>query len=391
MMNKKYDGKLHLNTGTLGHVDHGKTTLTAALTIVASKYYGLGEAKGYEQIDKAPEERARGITINATVVEYYTPSRHYGHVDCPGHADYVKNMITGASQLDGAILVVSLADGIKPQTREHILLAQRIGIKKIIVVLNKADLCEDEELKELVIMSIQELLSAHNFDPNCPFVSVSASGAINGDQKHIDSVLKILEAMDNYFEPATRDIASPFVLPIESILSKKGRGTVITGKVVRGQFKKGDEAEIIGINDKIIKTKIADTEVFLSTVDYCEAGDNVGVLLSGVAKDDIVRGQCLVKPNSIKAINNFKAHIYVLTKEEGGRTAPFTKNYRPQFYIRTADITGNLNPTNQDVEWIMPGDNLDVEISIDKSSVITSGMEFAIREGGKTVGVGKVL
>jgi elongation factor Tu len=386
-----YGGRVHLNTGTLGHVDHGKTTLTAAITKVLSETFGLSSMKSYEQIDKAPEEKARGITINATVVEYSTPTRHYGHTDCPGHADFIKNMITGASQLDGAILVVSLVEGVKPQTKEHVLLAQRIGIKKLIVCLNKADLSNDEELEELVIMSIKEILELHGFDSDCPFIKLSALKALEGDKIEKENIIKLVTEMDNYFEPQARDITSPLLLSVEGVLSKKGRGTVITGKVCRGIIKKGEEVEIVGIIDKVIKSKVSDVETFLNQIELGSAGDNVGVLLSGVAKNEIQRGMCVIKPGSIKPVFEFIAHIYVLKSEEGGRKTPFSKGYRPQFYIRTADITGLLEPLKSDIQIILPGDMLDVKVKIEKCTVITTGLEFAIREGGKTVAVGKVI
>lgn len=380
----------HINVGTIGHVDHGKTTLTAAITKVLSKKYG-GEFKDYNDIDAAPEERERGITIATAHVEYKSSKRHYAHVDCPGHADYVKNMITGAAQMDGAILVVSAADGPMPQTREHILLARQVGVPSMVVYLNKTDLVDDPELLELVELEIRELLSKYDFPgAEIPIIQGSALKALK-DENHplgADSIEKLVSAMDEYFPIPKRNIDKPFLLPIEDVFSISGRGTVVTGRIERGIIKIGEEMEIIGMN-KVIKTTCTGIEMFRKLLDEGQAGDNVGVLLRGIKKEDVERGQVLAKPKSITPHKNFKAEVYVLSKEEGGRHTPFFNGYRPQFYFRTTDVTGKvILPKN--VDMIMPGDNINIEINLISQIAMEEGLRFAIREGGKTVGAGIV-
>ncbi|WP_068808454.1 elongation factor Tu [Thauera phenolivorans] len=382
--------KPHVNVGTIGHVDHGKTTLTAAITTILSKKFG-GEAKGYDAIDSAPEEKARGITINTSHVEYETESRHYAHVDCPGHADYVKNMITGAAQMDGAILVCSAADGPMPQTREHILLARQVGVPYIIVFLNKCDMVDDEELLELVEMEVRELLSKYDFPgDDVPIVKGSALKALEGDQSPIGepAILELAAALDSYIPTPERAIDKPFLLPIEDVFSISGRGTVVTGRVERGIVKVGDELEIVGIKDTV-KTTCTGVEMFRKLLDQGQAGDNVGVLLRGTKREDVERGQVLVKPGSIKPHTHFTGEVYVLSKEEGGRHTPFFNNYRPQFYFRTTDVTGSIS-LPEGVEMVMPGDNVSMTVKLIAPIAMEEGLRFAIREGGRTVGAGVV-
>ena len=382
--------KPHVNVGTIGHVDHGKTTLTAALTKVCAEARG-GEFKAYDQIDNAPEERARGITIATAHVEYETENRHYAHVDCPGHADYVKNMITGAAQMDGAVLVVSAADGPMPQTREHILLSRQVGVPCIVVYMNKADMVDDEELLELVEMEVRELLSAYEFPgDDIPIVIGSALKALEGDGSDIGvpSVLKLLEAMDSYIPEPERDIDQPFLMPIEDVFSISGRGTVVTGRIERGIVKVGDEVAIVGIKDTT-KTICTGVEMFRKLLDEGRAGDNVGVLLRGTKREDVERGQVLAKPGTITPHTVFEAELYILSKDEGGRHTPFFKGYRPQFYFRTTDVTGAVELPDG-VEMVMPGDNIKVTVSLIAPIAMEEGLRFAVREGGRTVGAGVV-
>ncbi|MGC8591026.1 MULTISPECIES: elongation factor Tu [Acidithiobacillus] len=382
--------KPHVNVGTIGHVDHGKTTLTAALTKVLSAKFG-GEVRAYDQIDNAPEERARGITIATSHVEYETANRHYAHVDCPGHADYVKNMITGAAQMDGAILVVSAADGPMPQTREHILLARQVGVPYIVVFLNKADMVDDAELLELVEMEVRELLSKYDFPgDDIPVIIGSALKALEGDQSDIGepAIFKLADAMDSYIPMPERPIDKPFLMPIEDVFSISGRGTVVTGRIERGIVKVGDEVEIIGIRPTS-KTTVTGVEMFRKILDQGQAGDNVGVLLRGTKKDDVERGQVLAKPASIKPHTRFEAEVYVLSKEEGGRHTPFFNGYRPQFYFRTTDVTGAVD-LPEGVEMVMPGDNIQFKVALIAPIAMEEGLRFAVREGGRTVGAGVV-
>ena len=384
------DKRDNMNVGTIGHVDHGKTTLTAALTVVMSQKYG-GESKKFEEIDKAPEERARGITINTTHVEYFSPGRHYSHVDCPGHADYVKNMIVGAAQMDGAILVVSAADGPMPQTREHILLARQVGVPKMVVFLNKADMVDDKELLDLVEMEVRELLSNYEFPGDeVPIIVGSALKALEGDQSELGepAILKLVEAMDKYFTIPKRETDKPFLLPIEDVFSISGRGTVVTGKVERGIIKSGEEVEIVGIK-ATQKTTCTGVEMFRRLHPEGKAGDNVGVLLRGTKKDEVERGQVLAKPGSITPHKKFIGNIYVLSKEEGGRHTPFFKGYRPQFYFRTTDVTGEII-LQEGVEMVMPGENAQITVDLISPIAMEEGLRFAIREGGRTVGAGVV-
>ena len=382
--------KPHVNVGTIGHVDHGKTTLTAAITLVLSKKYG-GEAKGYDQIDAAPEEKARGITINTAHVEYETANRHYAHVDCPGHADYVKNMITGAAQMDGAILVVSAADGPMPQTREHILLARQVGVPYIIVYMNKCDMVDDAELLELVDMEVRELLSKYEFPGDAiPIVKGSAKLALEGDKGELgeESIFKLAEALDSYIPTPERAIDQPFLMPIEDVFSISGRGTVVTGRVERGVVKVGEEIEIVGIRPTV-KTTCTGVEMFRKLLDQGQAGDNVGVLLRGTKREDVERGQVLAKPGTITPHTKFKAEVYVLSKEEGGRHTPFFNGYRPQFYFRTTDVTGSIQlPAG--TEMVMPGDNITMDVALIAPIAMEEGLRFAVREGGRTVGAGVV-
>jgi len=382
--------KPHLNVGTIGHVDHGKTTLTAALTKCMADTFG-GEVLGYDQIDKAPEERARGITIATAHVEYQSDNRHYAHVDCPGHADYVKNMITGAAQMDGAILVCSAADGPMPQTREHILLARQVGVPYIVVFLNKADMVDDKELLELVEMEVRDLLSSYDFPgDDTPVITGSALKALEGDQSEIGvpAIQKLVKAMDDYFPQPERKIDQPFLLPIEDVFSISGRGTVVTGRVERGIVKVGEDVEIIGLK-ATIKTTCTGVEMFRKLLDEGRAGDNVGVLLRGTKREDVERGQVLAKPGSINPHTKFESEIYVLSKDEGGRHTPFFKGYRPQFYFRTTDVTGECQLPDG-VEMVMPGDNINMIITLIAPIAMEEGLRFAIREGGRTVGAGVV-
>ncbi|MDQ2735048.1 MAG: elongation factor Tu [Pseudomonadota bacterium] len=382
--------KPHVNVGTIGHVDHGKTTLTAALTSVLSKLYG-GEAKAYDQIDAAPEEKARGITINTAHVEYETKNRHYAHVDCPGHADYVKNMITGAAQMDGAILVVSAADGPMPQTREHILLARQVGVPYIIVYMNKCDMVDDAELLELVEMEVRELLDKYEFPGDAtPIVHGSAKLALEGDKGELGegSILKLAEALDTYIPQPERAIDGAFLMPVEDVFSISGRGTVVTGRIERGVIKVGEEIEIVGITPTQ-KTTCTGVEMFRKLLDQGQAGDNVGILLRGTKREEVQRGQVLCKPGSVKPHTHFTAEIYVLSKEEGGRHTPFFNNYRPQFYFRTTDVTGAVELA-KDKEMVMPGDNVSITVKLINPIAMEEGLRFAIREGGRTVGAGVV-
>jgi len=382
--------KPHVNVGTIGHVDHGKTTLTAAIATVLSKKFG-GEAKAYDQIDAAPEEKARGITINTAHVEYETANRHYAHVDCPGHADYIKNMITGAAQMDGAILVCSAADGPMPQTREHILLARQVGVPYIIVFLNKCDLVDDEELLELVEMEVRELLVKYEFPgDDLPIIKGSARMALEGDTGPMgeQAIMQLAEALDTYIPTPERAIDGAFLMPVEDVFSISGRGTVVTGRIERGIVKVGEEIEIVGITDTV-KTICTGVEMFRKLLDQGMAGDNVGLLLRGTKREDVQRGQVLAKPNSIKPHNHFTGEIYVLSKDEGGRHTPFFNNYRPQFYFRTTDVTGSI-ALPEDKEMVMPGDNVSITVKLINPIAMEEGLRFAIREGGRTVGAGVV-
>ena len=382
--------KPHVNVGTIGHVDHGKTTLTAAITTILSKKFG-GEAKDYAQIDSAPEEKARGITINTSHVEYETQNRHYAHVDCPGHADYVKNMITGAAQMDGAILVVSSADGPMPQTREHILLARQVGVPYIIVYMNKADMVDDKELLELVEMEVRELLSKYDFPgDDTPIIIGSALKALEGDQSEIGepSIHKLAEALDSYIPEPQRAIDGTFLMPVEDVFSISGRGTVVTGRVERGVVKVGEEIEIVGLKPTV-KTVCTGVEMFRKLLDQGQAGDNVGILLRGTKREDVERGQVLAKPGSINPHTKFNAEVYVLSKDEGGRHTPFFNGYRPQFYFRTTDVTGSVD-LPEGTEMVMPGDNVSITVTLIAPIAMEEGLRFAIREGGRTVGAGVV-
>ena len=382
--------KPHVNVGTIGHVDHGKTTLTAAIATVLSKKFG-GEAKAYDQIDAAPEEKARGITINTAHVEYETATRHYAHVDCPGHADYIKNMITGAAQMDGAILVCSAADGPMPQTREHILLARQVGVPYIIVFLNKCDLVDDAELLELVEMEVRELLSKYDFPgDDLPIIKGSARMALEGAEGEmgVEAVLRLADALDAYIPTPERAVDGAFLMPVEDVFSISGRGTVVTGRIERGIIKVGEEIEIVGITDTV-KTTCTGVEMFRKLLDQGQAGDNVGLLLRGTKREDVQRGQVLAKPGSIKPHNHFTGEIYVLSKDEGGRHTPFFNNYRPQFYFRTTDVTGSIE-LPQDKEMVMPGDNVSITVKLINPIAMEEGLRFAIREGGRTVGAGVV-
>ncbi|MDA7028275.1 elongation factor Tu [Bacillus sp. CLL-7-23] len=390
MAKEKFDrSKSHANIGTIGHVDHGKTTLTAAITTVLSKS-GKAEARAYDQIDGAPEERERGITISTAHVEYETDTRHYAHVDCPGHADYVKNMITGAAQMDGAILVVSAADGPMPQTREHILLSRNVGVPYIVVFLNKCDMVDDEELLELVEMEVRDLLSEYEFPgDDVPVIKGSALKALEGDAQYEEKILELMAAVDDYIPTPERETDKPFMMPVEDVFSITGRGTVATGRVERGQVKVGDEVEIIGLQEENKKTTVTGVEMFRKLLDYAEAGDNIGALLRGVAREDIQRGQVLAQPGTITPHQKFKAEVYVLSKEEGGRHTPFFSNYRPQFYFRTTDVTGIIQ-LPEGVEMVMPGDNIEMTVELISTIAIEDGTRFSIREGGRTVGSGVV-
>jgi elongation factor Tu len=390
MAREKFErNKPHVNIGTIGHVDHGKTTLTAAITNVLAKK-GQAQAQDYGDIDGAPEERERGITINTAHVEYETEGRHYAHVDCPGHADYVKNMVTGAAQMDGAILVVAATDGPMPQTREHILLGRQVGVPRIVVFLNKADMVDDEELLELVEMEVRELLSFYDYDgDNTPVILGSALGALNGEQKWVDTVMKLMEQVDTWIELPKRDVDKDFLMPVEDVFSITGRGTVATGRIETGVANTGDEIDIIGMGAEKMKSTITGVEMFRKILDRGEAGDNVGILLRGIEKTEIKRGMVLCKTGSVKPHAKFKAEVYILKKEEGGRHTPFHNNYRPQFYVRTTDVTGNIVLPNG-VEMVMPGDNLTINVDLIQPVALNTGLRFAIREGGRTVGAGQV-
>ena len=390
MAKEHYDrSKPHVNIGTIGHVDHGKTTLTAAITTVLGKK-GLANPQDYASIDAAPEERERGITINTAHVEYETEKRHYAHIDAPGHADYVKNMITGAAQMDGAILVVSATDGPMPQTREHILLSRQVGVKHLIVFLNKVDLVDDEELIDLVEMEVRELLSEYGFPgDDIPVLKGSALKALEGDPEQEQVILDLMDTVDEYIPTPERDTDKPFLLPVEDVFSITGRGTVASGRIDRGEVKVGDEVEIIGIKPEVQKAVVTGLEMFRKTLDYGEAGDNVGVLLRGITRDEIERGQVLAKPGSITPHTKFSAEVYVLTKEEGGRHTPFFNNYRPQFYFRTTDVTGNI-ALPEGTERVMPGDNVTIDVELIHPIAVEKGTTFSIREGGRTVGSGIV-
>ena len=390
MAKETYDrSKPHLNVGTIGHVDHGKTTLTAAITKVLSDA-GHSSATSFDQIDNAPEEKERGITINSSHVEYATANRHYAHVDCPGHADYVKNMVTGAAQMDGAILVVAATDGPMPQTREHILLGRQVGIPRMVVFLNKVDMVDDEELLELVDMEVRDLLNFYEYDgDNGPVISGSALGALNGEKKWVDSVLELMESVDSWIELPTRDVEKDFLMPIEDVFSITGRGTVATGRIETGIANTGDAVEIIGMGAQKLNSTITGIEMFRQILDRGEAGDNAGILLRGIEKSQISRGMVITKPGSVTPHAKFKAEVYILKKEEGGRHTPFHNNYRPQFYVRTTDVTGNI-ALPSGVEMVMPGDNLTIEVDLIQTIAMHVGLRFAIREGGRTVGAGQV-
>jgi len=382
-------GKPHVNIGTIGHVDHGKTTLTAAITLILSKS-GNAEFRSFDSIDNAPEEKERGITINTAHVEYQTENRHYAHVDCPGHADYVKNMVTGAAQMDGAILVVAATDGPMPQTREHILLARQVGVPRLVVFMNKVDMVDDEELLELVEMEIRDLLTFYEFDgDNTPVIRGSALGALNGEEKWVKTVLELMAAVDEYIPIPVRDVDKPFLMPVEDVFSITGRGTVATGRIERGIIKVGDKVEIVGLMDKPLETTCTGVEMFRKLLDRGEAGDNAGLLLRGIDKDEIRRGMVITAPGKINPHTEFKGQVYILKKEEGGRHTPFFTNYRPQFFFRTTDVTGVVElPAG--VEMIMPGDNIQIHVKLITPVAMDQGLRFAIREGGRTIGAGQV-
>jgi len=391
MAKEKFDrSKPHVNVGTIGHVDHGKTTLTAAITKVLAERTGSGQAVSFDSIDKAPEERERGITIATAHVEYSTEARHYAHVDCPGHADYIKNMITGAAQMDGAILVVSAADGPMPQTREHILLARQVGVPSIVVFLNKADMVDDEELLELVELEVRELLSEYEFPgDDIPIVAGSALNALNGDADAEEDILKLMSAVDDYIEVPERDVDKPFLMPVEDVFTITGRGTVATGRVERGIVKVGETVEVVGMKPETTSTVVTGVEMFRKLLDEGRAGDNIGCLLRGVKREEIERGQVLSAPKSITPHRKFRAQVYVLSKNEGGRHTPFFQGYRPQFYFRTTDVTGVVT-LQEGVEMVMPGDNSTMDVELIQPIAMEEGLRFAIREGGRTVGAGVV-
>ena len=390
MAKEKFDrSKPHVNIGTIGHIDHGKTTLTTAITAVLAAS-GVTEARSFDSIDNAPEEKERGITINTSHVEYETENRHYAHVDCPGHADYIKNMVTGAAQMDGAILVVAATDGPMPQTREHILLAHQVGVPRMVVFMNKVDMVDDEELLELVEMEIRELLSFYGFDgDNTPVIRGSALGGLNGDPKWSQTVLDLMAAVDDYIPLPQRDVDKDFLMPVEDVFSITGRGTVATGKIETGTINTSDPVDIIGMGAEKLKSVVTGVEMFRKILDYGEAGDNVGLLLRGIDKDEIRRGMVIAKPGSIRPHKQFKAEVYILKKEEGGRHTPFQNRYRPQFYFRTTDVTGEVM-LPEGVEMVMPGDNLTITVNLINEVAINQGLRFAIREGGRTVGAGQV-
>ncbi len=390
MAKEKFDrSKPHVNVGTIGHVDHGKTTLTAAITTVLAKK-GLSELRSFDSIDNAPEEKERGITINTAHVEYQTASRHYAHVDCPGHADYVKNMVTGAAQMDGAIIVVAATDGPMPQTREHILLARQVGVPKLVVFMNKVDMVDDEELLDLVEMEVRELLSFYGFDGDAtPVIRGSALGGLNGDPKWVPSIMELMEAVDTFIPLPPRDIDKPFLMPVEDVFSITGRGTVATGRIETGVINSSDKVDIIGLGAEKLTSVVTGVEMFRKILDYGEAGDNVGLLLRGIDKDAIRRGMVIAKPGSVNPHKHFKAEVYILKKEEGGRHTPFHNKYRPQFYFRTTDVTGEVTlPAG--VEMCMPGDNLTIDVMLISEIALNLNLRFAIREGGRTVGAGQV-
>lgn len=390
MAKEKFDrSKPHVNIGTIGHVDHGKTTLTAAITTVLGKK-GLSAVMSFDSIDNAPEEKERGITINTSHVEYQTASRHYAHVDCPGHADYVKNMVTGAAQMDGAIIVVAATDGPMPQTREHILLARQVNVPRIVVFLNKVDLVDDEELLELVEMEVRDLLNFYGFEgDDCPVIRGSALGALNGEPQWEDKVMELMEAVDTWIPIPPRDNEKPFLMPVEDVFSITGRGTVATGRIETGVINTGDEVHIIGLGEEARKTVVTGVEMFRKILDRGEAGDNVGLLLRGVDKDEVKRGQVIAQPGTIKPHTRFKAEVYILKKEEGGRHTPFHDKYRPQFFLRTLDITGEIH-LPEGVQMVMPGDNVSIEVELIYPVACNVGLRFAIREGGRTVGAGQI-
>ena len=382
--------KPHVNIGTIGHVDHGKTTTTAAITkVLADKYPDLNESFAYDAIDKAPEERERGITINVSHVEYQTEKRHYAHVDAPGHADYIKNMITGAAQMDGAILVVAATDGPMPQTREHVLLARQVGVPYILVALNKCDMVDDEEIIELVEMEVRELLAEQDYDEEAPIVHISALGALNGEEKWVDSIVELMNAVDENVPDPVRETDKPFLMPVEDIFTITGRGTVATGRVERGTLKVNDEVEILGIQEKSQTTTVTGIEMFRKLLDSAEAGDNCGLLLRGIKREDIERGQIIAKPGAYTPHTEFEGSVYILSKDEGGRHTPFFDNYRPQFYFRTTDVTGVVK-LPEGTEMVMPGDNVDMSVTLIQPVAMDEGLRFAIREGGRTVGAGRV-
>jgi elongation factor Tu len=391
MAKEKFErNKPHLNIGTIGHIDHGKTTLTAAITRVLAEKNPNVTATAFDQIDKAPEEKARGITISIAHVEYETDNRHYAHVDCPGHADYIKNMITGAAQMDGAILVVAATDGPMPQTREHVLLARQVGVPSIVVALNKADMVDDEEILELVELEVRELLNEYEFPgDDTPIVRVSALKALEGDAEWTPKILELMDAVDSFIPEPVRDIEKPFLMPIEDVFTITGRGTVVTGRVERGMVKVGEEIEIVGLRDTQ-KTTCTGVEMFRKLLDEGRAGDNIGALLRGTKKEEVERGQVLAKPNSITPHTEFAAQVYILTKEEGGRHTPFFTNYHPQFYFRTTDVTGHIK-LPEGTEMVMPGDNTEMQVELQKPIAMEEGLRFAIREGGRTVGAGRVI
>jgi len=390
MAKEKFErSKPHVNVGTIGHIDHGKTTLTAAITnVLASK--GLSEVRSFDSIDNAPEEKERGITINTSHVEYQTANRHYAHVDCPGHADYIKNMVTGAAQMDGAILVVAATDGAMPQTREHILLARQVGVPKLVVFMNKVDMVDDPELLELVEMDIRDLLTFYGFDgDNTPVIQGSALGGLNGEEKWVDTIMQLMDAVDTWIPLPVRDVDKEFLMPVEDVFSITGRGTVATGRIETGVINSGDPVDIIGMGAEKLKSVVTGVEMFRKILDRGEAGDNVGLLLRGIDKDEICRGMVIAKPGSIKPHKSFKAEVYILKKEEGGRHTPFKNKYRPQFYFRTTDVTGEVT-LPEGVEMVMPGDNVTIKVDLLSEIAINLNLRFAIREGGRTVGAGQV-
>lgn len=391
MAKQKFErSKPHINIGTIGHVDHGKTTLTAAITSVLREKYQLGADVAFDEIDKAPEEKERGITISTAHVEYETPNRHYAHVDCPGHADYVKNMVTGAAQMDGAIIVVAATDGPMPQTREHILLARQVNVPRLVVFMNKCDLVEDEEMLELVEMDMRELLNFYNFDgDNTPIIRGSALGALNGDPKWVEKIMELMNAVDEWIPLPQRDVDKPFLMPVEDVFSITGRGTVATGRIETGRIHVNDEVQMIGLGAEGRKTVVTGVEMFRKILDEGEAGDNVGLLLRGIDKDEIKRGMVLAHPGDVKPHSKFKAEVYILKKEEGGRHTPFMNKYRPQFYIRTLDVTGEIK-LPEGTEMVMPGDNVTIEVDLISPVACNVGLRFAIREGGRTVGAGQI-